>query len=99
MENRILEFKKALNRQKECQEEYKEYQESKDPKCYTLFLGTHIRFNLNYEEYGPGLMQSYSRQLFTLDEEDINYLKNKYLPKLQEELEISINKLKEEYGK
>ena len=98
MENRILEFKKALDMQARCRKEWREHGKD-ESQSYTPFWGSHIRFNLNYEEYGPGLMQSYSRYLFTLDEEDIKYLTNKYFPKLEEELEMSINKLKEEYGK
>lgn len=44
-------------------------------------------------------IRAYPDRLIILDEEDIQYFANKYLPKLQEEMENKINKIKEEYGK
>ena len=34
-----------------------------------------------------------------LDDEDIEYFKNKYFPQLDNEMEEKINKIKQEYGK
>ena len=36
--------------------------------------------------------------LAQLDDEDIKYLSNKYLPKLQKEMEREVNKIKQRYG-
>lgn len=36
--------------------------------------------------------------LLELDDEDIKYLKDKYLPKLSEEMDAKINQIKKDYG-
>ena len=57
-----------------------------------------ISFHLSYEEYfnyryfGP-------LQLITLDDEDINYFKNKYLPKLEDEYQTNLAELNKKYNK
>ena len=37
-------------------------------------------------------------KIIDMDEEDINYFKNKYLPKLSSEMEDRISKIKDEYN-
>ena len=49
----------------------------------------------------PGALTYGNRysQLIDLDEEDIKYFEDKYLSKLDKEMEDKINKIKKEYGK
>lgn len=63
-----------------------------------------FKFKLVAEETYPcyvTLLGGFPRDeaLITLDEEDIEYFKNKYSKQLDLELEDKINKLKQEYGK
>jgi hypothetical protein len=46
---------------------------------------------------GGGSIMYNPQTLFELDQEDVEYFKNKYLPKLNEEMEERIAKIKEEY--
>ena len=78
-------------------------------KEYNSKLGSHDIFSRKEEykfhlcatwiyPFGITLGRSYE-WLVDLDEEDINYFKNKYLPKLNSEMEYKINKIKDEYSK
>ena len=78
-------------------------------KEYNSRLGSHDIFSRK-EEYkfhlcatwiypcGITLSGSY-HWLIDLDEEDVNYFKNKYLPKLNGEMDDKIRRIKDEYSK
>ena len=78
-------------------------------KEYNSKLGSHDIFSRKEEykfhlcatwiyPFGITLGGSY-HWLIDLDEEDINYFKNKYLPKLNGEMDDKINRIKDEYSK
>ena len=78
-------------------------------KEYNSKLGSHDIFSRK-EEYKFHLcatwiypfgitLGGYTERLIDLDEEDINYFKNKYLPKLNCEMDDKINRIKDEYSK
>ena len=78
-------------------------------KEYNSKLGSHDIFSRKEEyrfhlcatliyPFGISLSGSY-HWLIDLDEEDINYFKNKYLPKLNSEMDDKINRIKDEYSK
>jgi hypothetical protein len=100
MENKINEFKKLLLEDKEGKDFNKKFLESKD--CISLTFGgkeTH-NFYLAYRtNYTSLMLHNHTRELIKLDEEDLEYFKNKYFNKLEEEMNEKINKIKVEYGR
>ena len=96
MENNILEFKKRLVTTRN-NEEYNSKLTSADYFQRKERFSFHLCSSWNC----PGALTygiKYS-QLIDLDEEDIKYFENKYLSKLDKEMEDKINKIKKEYGK
>ena len=78
-------------------------------KEYNSRLGSHDIFSRKEEykfnlcatwryPFGITLGRSY-HWLIDLDEEDVNYFKNKYLPKLNGEMDDKIRRIKDEYSK
>ena len=95
MENDILRFKELLVKNKKAEEANSKL----GPSDY-MYRETTYSFHICYEPHSSGLIVGNRYVgLITLDEEDILYLMNKYLPKLDKEMEDKINKIKEEYGK
>ena len=90
MENNLLKFKEHLD-----------IKEGKDKILSDIF---NTSFYLCADVYKKGEIyirnpfKNESVTLIKLDNEDIEYFKNKYLPKLQEEMQEKINKIKKEYG-
>ena len=64
--------------------------EKKKENSVKFYLG--YTDNHRYSIYGP-----YS--LIELDEEDLNYFKNKYLPKMEDEYQANLAELNSKYGK
>ena len=89
MENNLLEFSNLIERRKDIIKENMRVQFVLKGKWW--YAGTTFQFN-------PMLTDNMT-SLIELDEEDIKYFTDKYLPKLQEEMESKINKIREEYGK
>ena len=96
MENNILEFKKRLATTRN-NEEYNSKLTSSDYFQRKETFSFHLCTSWNC----PGALTYGNRylQLIDLDEEDIRYFENKYLSKLDKEMEDKINKIKKEYGK
>lgn len=99
METKINEFKKLVDEDKVNREFNKKLIESKD-YITSIFGGkdTH-NFYLAYRTNHTALvLHDYARELIKLDEEDIEYFKNKYFNRLEEEMNEKINNIKNEYG-
>jgi hypothetical protein len=95
MKNDILEFKKQLVTTKTNQE----YNSTLKHTDYLMQKETYT-FHVCSEWHYPNgyIMGGSYRHLINLDEEDILYFMNKYLPKLDIEMEDKIAKIKEDYG-
>ena len=66
----------------------------------TVDLRDKISFNVNMHISCPGMIQAFGyngQNLFTLDNEDLEYLHNKYSKKLEAEMEDNIAKVKASY--
>jgi len=99
VENNILDFKKRLliNEEIECKNNT------------SIKLGplksTRLQENISYtfhlcsKFHSEYIFGESFRDLITLDKEDIEYFKRKYLPKLEEELNNKLENIKKEYGK
>lgn len=103
MTNNLLEFSKKLTEKQKNDKYTKDVLESKgDPYLYSDSKTT-INFCLAYKEVysGLGLIGNYNgpRVLITLYEEDLNYFKNKYLPKMEDEYQDNLRELQSKYGK
>ena len=96
MENNILGFKKRLVTTR-SNEEYNSKLTSADYFQRKETFSFHLCTSWNC----PGALTYGNRysQLIDLDEEDIKYFEDKYLSKLDKEMEDKINKIKKEYGK
>lgn len=61
-----------------------------------------VTFSISFGKYAPAFFKvdfgRYPNTLFALDQEDLDYLYNKYSKKLQEELDANIEALKKEYN-
>lgn len=100
MENRLLEFKNKLQETKDNENYNKELIAKKDLTTLLYGLKDTHSFYLCYRiNYHQPMIRNITRELIILDEEDIKYFENKYLPGLNKEMEDKINKIKEEYGK
>lgn len=66
---------------------------------YSIDHRDRISFNLNVKSSDPISFPSFDqgKNLFELDNEDIEYLYNKYSKKIDSELQQNIEKIKEEY--
>lgn len=97
MGNKILKFSKLLEEDKNNRK-INETDNSKD--IYNDYeFNTHT-FSLAYTtNYNTIMHNNHPSALITLDEEDMSYLKNKYLPKLEDEYQSEINKINKMYNK
>lgn len=99
MDNNLLEFSKKLEETKK-NDEYNKYIWSKDG--YSAMLGgllpTHNFYIAYRTNYHCLMISNPIIPIITLDEEDVKYLSDKYLSKLQDEMNSRINKIKEQYG-
>lgn len=86
MANNLLKFKKELeaNVKHRCAQG--------ETESFSFHMCSEWHYPMSY------MIGSKYTNIIDLDEEDINYFKNKYLSKLRYELEDKVNKLKEEYG-
>ena len=97
MGNKILEFSKLLAEDKNNRK-INETDNSKD--IYNGYEFKTHTFSLAYTtNYNTIMHSSHPIALITLDEEDMSYLKNKYLPKLEDEYQSEINKINKMYNK
>lgn len=93
----LLEFKNKIEEKVKSDKILKG--ESKKTDNHILNFVGDISFHLCYHEYLP--LQISGRHLISvinLDEEDLEYFKNKYFKKLDEELNNKISDLKKQYG-
>ena len=89
----ILKFKKLLEEDKKA----KELNQSLGYEKYN-FGSTEYTFNLAAYHHPPGIsIRSLNEKLIELDEEDINYLKDKYFKKLEEEKQKEIEAIELKY--
>lgn len=100
MENNFLDLFKAytdlLKFKREREEDIKARQEGL--KFQRTNPRTTPKFELVYDDGKRGMSSHSNQYLITLDEEDIEYFKDKYLPKFKKEKEKAINKIKSEYN-
>lgn len=95
MENKILEFSKQLQANKENIP----YNKNRD---HLKPLGKpEYTFYLESKESYEGFISIYNphNTLIELDEEDINYFKNKYLPYLEDEYQKQLQELNKKYNR
>lgn len=99
MDNDLLSFSKKLEETKK-NDEYNKYIWSKDgySPMLTGLLPTHTFYLAYRTNYNCLMIRDSIIPLITLDDEDIKYLSDKYLSKLQDEMNNKINKLKLKYG-
>ena len=91
MENNLLKFK-----------EHVDIKEGKDKVLSNIFNVSFYLCGDTYNKNEIRIRNPFKNELLTLiklDDEDIEYFKNKYFPKLDSEMEEKINKIKQEYGK
>lgn len=102
MENKILKFSEYLQIDKEGREHNKKIIESKDAFKMAYEDKTTYTFTLSAiqnNNSGFRLVGYHNEQLIYLDEEDLEYFKKKYLPKLEDEYQEELAKLKTKYSK
>lgn len=88
----ILDFKKQLKENKDNIEINKKLEFFNKLSDNIFYLGSRQSGNNTFAIRLNGLFP-----LIKLDEEDIDYFKNKYFKKLDEEMEAEVNKLKKQY--
>lgn len=97
MENRIGEFNKLFNESVENKEINSRIRASSHLSTYD-FKKTHS-FYLSYKtNYAAFVYPNTVWPLIELDDEDLEYFRNKYLPKMKEEMNKKIEEIKKEYG-
>ena len=106
MSNNLLEFSQKLS-QKVSYDRSMEEKRLAGHGIYEAiptYLDTYaeiVKFYLAYQSATPGVnyLSNPQRTLITLDEEDLNYFKNKYLPKMEDEYQSNLAELSSKYGK
>lgn len=97
--NKILEFSNLLIENKKNNLINEELKSSNDSLSWMNKANTHS-FSLAYRTaYNTLVSNNHPRTLITLDEEDIDYFKRKYLSKLNKEMQSKIDAIKLEYKK
>ena len=73
---------------------------SKDTTMW-MYLDDYYRFSLSAEAIYPAsiMISRYNEPLIFLDEEDIEYFKSKYLPKIEEQYRAEMAELRNKYNK
>jgi hypothetical protein len=99
MANDLLRFSELL-KEDEVNRKFNDSIDPKDILDLHRAMPTH-NFMLAYNTSYPGTITwgNYPSKLISLDEEDIEYFKNKYLPKLNDEFQEELAKLKKRYNK
>jgi hypothetical protein len=93
MENDIIRFKKLVKEDKENRKINKE----RIVNGFHFMQEPTYNFCLAYQPNWPIVMLNGPMKLITLDQEDIEYFKNKYFPKLEKEMNNKIEEIKKEY--
>lgn len=86
MENKFLNFKKIIDLGTIGNKTYNKF-----------YLSANGFSSVNHGIHISG--STFSDTLFELDDEDVDFLKKKYLPKIEDEYQDELNKLKEKYNK
>lgn len=103
MENKILKFSEYLKIDEEGRKYNEDLLKEKDgyklnngygKDTYTFTLSATRNLNSSILIY-----PRHNEQLIFLDAEDLEYFKKKYLPKIEEEYQTEINKIKTKYNK
>lgn len=106
MENKLLEFKNLVEEKQTNDTDLGEILETcrnnkqKDPFSFIDRLSS-VKFWLTYTKVPAGgcSLTPTPTRIFELDSEDLEYFKNKYLPKLDEEYEENLKELNSKYNK
>ena len=101
MEYKLNEFSEMLQKKKKNDEYHKKVLASKETIAMLTDHTSYIHFNLcvseNYSmSFGIG---NPNRPLIQLDEADLEYFKNKYLPKIEDEYQKNLDELNRKYNK
>ena len=86
MANNLLKFKKEL------EANIKHRNAPGETESFSFHMCSEWHYPMSY------MTGSQYSNIIDLDEEDINYFKNKYLPKISSEMEDKIRKIKDEYN-
>lgn len=106
MSNNLLEFSQKLSQKVSYDGSMEEKRLTSHGRYEAIptHLGAYteiIEFYLAYKSAIPAVnyLSNPCRTLITLDEEDLNYFKNKYLPKMEDEYQANLAELNSKYGK
>lgn len=94
MENDIKTFLDQLKENVDYEEEKAKYKDNAD---FNMRFKTYNTFHLCYHPNIPFFR--YYIPLIKFDDEDLNYFVTKYAPKLKEEMNSKIEKIKQQYEK
>ena len=97
MGNNILRFKKATEEAEVMEAEYAKALAEQDWMTLNYLYTT--TFHLCSLPTRGMIINPQYLQLITLDEEDLEYFKKKYFPKLDIEMENKVAEIKAQYGK
>lgn len=102
MNNKYLEFSEQLRTTKENEVKNKERLENGDWRAITTGLYETYKFSLCSLWNSGGNYISFTNRfspLIELDEEDMEYFKNKYLPKIEDQYQNELREIKKKYNK
>lgn len=101
MDYKLNEFSEMLQKKKRKDEYNRKVLESKDSIARLTSYESNIHFTLCVSEENNVFLGfgNRNRPLIQLDEGDLEYFKNKYLPKLEDEYQKNLDELNRKYNK